>query len=78
MKTPEIPDTGFICKACGKFYADMEVEQWHTRWTARDGQGEQTLLEIIHKCPLCGEVRSYHPNESAFRGYGPRGSRISD
>jgi hypothetical protein len=26
MGTPEDLDTGFICKACGRFYADKEIE----------------------------------------------------
>jgi hypothetical protein len=65
MRLPEDDDTGFVCKACGRFYADKEVEQWDTRWTDPDSEGERRLLEIIHKCPLCSEIRSYVPNEAS-------------
>jgi len=58
-------DLGFICKACGKFYTDAEVEAWDTRWETKYGQ--EWLIEIINKCPLCGEVRNYKPIESKFR-----------
>jgi hypothetical protein len=68
MRTPEDYDTGFVCKACGNWFADKDVEHWDTKWTEPDANGERSLLEIIHKCPLCGEVRSYVPNESVFRG----------
>jgi hypothetical protein len=65
MGPPPDFETGFVCKACGKFYTDREVKEWDTKWGEPDG--ERWLLEIIHKCPLCGEVRSYVPNESTFR-----------
>jgi len=65
--TPDGDDSGFICKACRRFYADQEVKRWDTKWITVDGDPEPTLAEIIHECPLCGEVRSYHPNESTFR-----------
>ena len=61
-------DIGFVCKACGRFYADQDVKWWDTKWSEADNEGERTLLEIIHKCPLCGEIRTYVPSESTFRG----------
>ncbi len=60
-------DPGFICKACGRFFTYKEVKQWDTKWTERESDGERTLLEMIYKCPFCGEIRSYIPNESTFR-----------
>jgi len=67
MQVPEDDDLGFVCKACGAFYADSDVEWWDTKWSEPDADGERSLLQIIHKCPLCGEVRSYVPNEATFR-----------
>ena len=58
MWAPEDHDTGFICKACGRWFADKDVRQWNTKWTEPDADGERWLLEIIHKWPLCGEVRT--------------------
>jgi hypothetical protein len=68
MQTPEDYDTGFICKACGKWFADKDTKHWDTKWTEPDADGEPHLLELINECPLCGEVRSYVPNECVFRG----------
>jgi hypothetical protein len=59
-------DTGFVCKACRRFYADRDVKQWNTKWTEPAEDGETTLLEIIHECPLCGATCSYEPNDSTF------------
>ena len=28
MRTPEDYDTGFVCKACGQWYADKDVKRW--------------------------------------------------
>ena len=58
-------DLAFICKTCHQFYTDSEVKAWDTKWEVRNG--EKWLPQIIHKCPLCGEIRSYVPNESVFR-----------
>jgi len=68
MRIAEDYDSGFVRKACGRVYADKDVKQWDTKWTKPDTDGERRLLEIIHKCPLCGEVRCYVPNESTLRG----------
>ena len=68
MRAPEDYDTGFVCKACGKWFAAMDVKKWDTRWTESDANGERTLLELIHECPLCGETRSYVPNETVLQG----------
>ena len=68
MRTPEDYDTGFVCKACGQWYADKDVKHWDTKWTEPEADGEQSLRELIHECPLCGEVRTYVPNECALRG----------
>ncbi len=46
---------GFMCKSCGRFYTDADVAEWDTKWETRDG--EDWLIEIIHRCPLCGGVR---------------------
>jgi hypothetical protein len=58
-------DAGFVCKACGHFFADFEVREWDTKWESREGQ--DALVRITHRCPLCGEVVSYTPNEGTFR-----------
>ena len=68
MRNEEYDDTGFVCKACGKWFADKDVKHWDTKWTEPDATGERSLVELSHECPLCGEVRSYVPNESVFRG----------
>ncbi len=68
MWAPEDYDTGFVCEACGKWYADNDVKHWDTKWSEPDANGEPWLLEIIHWCPLCGERRSYVPNETVLRG----------
>ncbi len=64
--------SGFVCKACGRFFSDQEVKEWDTKWGEPDADGERWLLEIIHKCPLCGEVGSYVPNESTTRSWHSR------
>jgi len=61
-------DTGFVCKACRKWFADKDVKQWDTKWSEPDASGERWLLQLIHECPLCGETGSYFPNESVLRG----------
>jgi hypothetical protein len=58
-------DLGFVCKACGKFYTTAAVKDWDTRWETH--AAEKVLAEIIHRCPLCQEVRGYVPNESVLR-----------
>ena len=58
-------DVWFVCKICGRFHTDAEVTEWDTKWTMRDG--ENSIAEIIHRCPLCGEFSSYKPNEAKFR-----------
>jgi hypothetical protein len=58
-------DLGFVCKGCHKFHTDSEVKEWDTKWEIRNG--ERWLAEMVHKCPLCGETRSYEPDESVFR-----------
>jgi hypothetical protein len=58
-------DTGFICKACHRFFADSEVKEWETKW--EPSQGEDRLVEITHRCPFCGSIQSYIPNEAIFR-----------
>lgn len=57
--------TGFICKACGRFFSNAEIKTWDTKWGLIGG--EEWPLELIATCPWCGEVRSYEPNESRFR-----------
>jgi len=57
--------TGFICKACGRFFSDPEITSWDTKWGLIGG--EKWLLELIAACPRCGEIRSYEPNETRFR-----------
>jgi hypothetical protein len=59
-------DTGFVCKACGKFFTDSESKNRDTKW--KDIKGEPWLVEIIDECPLCGETRNYDPNELTMRG----------
>ena len=68
MRDPEDCDAGFICKACGQWFADKDVMHWNTKWSEPDVHGERWLLELIHECSVCGEVRSYIPTESVFRG----------
>lgn len=68
MRETEDYDTGFVCKACGDWFADKDVKEWDTKWTEPDEEGERWLTELTHKCPLCGEVRSYVPNECVLRG----------
>jgi hypothetical protein len=68
IRPPEDYDLGFVCKACGGWFADKDVKTWDTKWSEPDAKGERSLLEITHRCPLCGEVRSYVPNESMLRG----------
>lgn len=58
-------DLGFVCKACHSFYTDVQVKEWDTKWAIRNG--EKWLSEIIQRRPLCGETRSYAPNEPVFR-----------
>jgi hypothetical protein len=68
VRTVDDYDTGFVCKACRKWFADGDVKRWDTRWTEADAAGERTLIEILNECPLCGQMRGYVPSESVFRG----------
>src|SRR5215471_5264289 len=34
--TTEDYDTGFVCKACGQWFADKDVKHWDTKWTEPD------------------------------------------
>ena len=61
-------DSGHICKVCARFFADKEVSVWDSTWADSEDEEEPTLLELILKCPFCGEVRSYDPNEGTLRG----------
>ncbi len=58
-------DWGFVCKVCGRFFADKEIEHWATRWEERSG--ESWLVEIDCECPHCGQNKAYHPNEGTVR-----------
>jgi hypothetical protein len=58
-------DLGFVCKVCGRFHTDAEVTEWDTKWETRNG--EKWLAAIIHRCPFCGNLSSYQPNEAKFR-----------
>jgi len=68
VREPADYDTGFVCKTCGRFYADKDVKQWSTKWTAPAEGSERTLVEIVHQCPLCGATCSHAPNEGTLRG----------
>ena len=68
MGEPDRHDVGFVCKACGRLYADKDVKHWDGTWTGPAEDGERTLIEIIHQCPSCGDTYSYVPNEATFRG----------
>ena len=57
--------TGFVCKACCKFFSNAELKKWDTKWGVIEG--EESLLELIAMCPRCEKVCSYNPNESRFR-----------
>jgi hypothetical protein len=65
---PSDDDTGFVCKACGIWFADHDVKEWDTKWADSSADAEPELLAIIHKCPLCCELRTYVPNECILRG----------
>jgi hypothetical protein len=47
MREPADYDSGFVCKTCGRFYADKDVKQWNTKWTAPAEDSERTLVEIV-------------------------------
>jgi hypothetical protein len=68
MAQPRDDDAGFVCEACGRWFADKDVKAWNTAWSEPDANGEKTLIQIMQKCPVCGEIRSYDPNESVLRG----------
>jgi len=52
---------GYTCKACGLVFL-LEDVTWHdTTW--EDIEGEEWLVEVRNKCPHCGEIRGYAPNE---------------
>ena len=58
-------DIGYVCRFCGRFHSDAEVKEWETRWEERNG--EKWLVEIAQKCPYCGEISRYEPNEAKVR-----------
>ncbi|HEY1183873.1 MAG TPA: hypothetical protein VGE89_06795 [Bryobacteraceae bacterium] len=68
VRAPEDYDLGFVCKACGSWFNHEDTKEWDTKWSEPDAEGERWPLELIFRCPLCGEVRSYVPNETVLRG----------
>ena len=59
-------DSGFVCKNCGRFFADAEVQEWDTTWEQQGN--EPWLRELSLKCPHCGQVRTYRVREATLRG----------
>src|SRR5689334_15252098 len=57
---------GFVCKQCGRFFDHSKVEEWET--SSETIQGESWLKELKLRCPLCGTMHTYTPNESTLRG----------
>lgn len=66
MCGPEDYQMGFVCKACGSWFAFKSVKDWDTNWCEQ--YEDRWPTEGTQKCPLCGEVRSYLPNECVLRG----------
>jgi len=60
-------DTGFVCNAYGQWFADKDVRRWDTKWTEPDDQGDRSVLEIRHECPVWGGPK-LRPNRVPFEG----------
>jgi hypothetical protein len=46
VRTVDDYDTGFVCKACGKWFADGDVNRWDTRWTEADPEENERCLRF--------------------------------
>jgi len=57
-----VGDLGYFCKACNGFFKLIGTPAISKKYEVREG--EETLVEIVQKCPSCGEVRTYAPYEA--------------
>jgi hypothetical protein len=59
-----VADIGFFCKFCKRFIRLIGNPALSKKYATRNG--EETLIELVQKCPSCGEVSGYDPNEATL------------
>jgi hypothetical protein len=59
-----IGDIGFFCKSCNQFFKLIGNPALSKKYEMQDG--EESLVELVQKCPSCGEVSGYNPDEATL------------
>ncbi len=63
--TSFIEDLGLFCKHCDNFFNFLTNPAIDKKFELQGG--EETLVELVVKCPVCGQIDGYAPDEVTLR-----------